>query len=115
VQAGGGDTGIPFLNFADKYTIAGSMLSPAILGTKDWTQIISSIQAGDALGSQIKQTANVITAVICKTTGNVPASVCGQDSITALTDSLVSYTTPSVSSGSELLLPDTAFESASMP
>jgi len=108
-------SGIPFLNFADKYVIPGSMLNPAILGTRNWTQIISSIQAGDALGSQIRQTSNVITAVICKTTGNVPASVCGQASIATLTDSLVSYTPPSAGSGSELLLPGIAFEKASTP
>jgi hypothetical protein len=72
-------------------------LNPSILGTQNQTQIISSIRAGGSLGSQIKQTANLMTAVICKTTGNKPASVCGQDSITALTDSLVSYTPPTTS------------------
>jgi hypothetical protein len=56
------------------------------------------------LASQIKQAANLMTAVICKTTGDKPASVCDQDSIVVLTGSLVSYTPPSTSSGSELLL-----------
>ena len=101
-----GKSSIPFLDFADKYVIAGGILSnPGLLGTKNWTQIISSIQAGDTLGSQIKQAANVITAVICKTTGNSPASVCDNPSITALTDTLVSYTLPSNGSASALLPP----------
>ncbi|MGD0477614.1 MAG: DUF929 family protein [Nitrososphaerales archaeon] len=100
-----GNSKIPFLDFADKYVISGPILSnPGLLGTKNWTQIISSIQAGDALGSQIMQAANLITAVICKTTGDSPASVC--DSIPALT---VSYTPPSASSGSELILNGVSF------
>jgi hypothetical protein len=110
-----GQSAFPFLNFADEYVISGSILNPAILGTKNWTQIISSIQAGDSLGSQIKQAANLMTAVICKTTGNEPISVCGQDSITALTGSLVSYTPSSTSSSSELVLTDPVVESASKP
>jgi hypothetical protein len=98
-----GGSSIPFLDFAGKYVISGGLLSnPGLLGTKNWTQIISSIQAGDSLGNQIRQAANVITAVICKTTGDKPASVCDQDSITTLTGSLVSYTPPSTSSGSAL-------------
>jgi len=103
-----GKSSIPFLDFADKYVISGGILSnPGILGTKNWTQIITSIQTGDTAGSQIKQAANVITAVICKITGEKPASVCSQGGITALT--LVSYTPPSASSGSELFLSDASF------
>jgi hypothetical protein len=103
-----GKSSIPFIDFANKYVISGGILpDPGLLGTKNWTQIISSIQTGDTLGSQIKQAANVITAVICKTTGEKPASVCGQASITALT--LVSYSPPPTSSGYELLLNDASF------
>lgn len=80
-----GKSSYPFLNFADQHFVLGSILNPATLGTKNWTQIVSSIQAVDTLGSQIKQVANVMTAVICETTGNSPASVCDQSSITALT------------------------------
>ena len=104
-----GQSDFPFLNLADKYYISGSIVDPSILGTKNQTQIISSIQTGDSLGSQIKQSANVITAVICKTTGNKPASVCDNPSIVVLTDILVSYTPPSASSGSELLLSGASF------
>jgi len=100
-----GRSSIPFLDFANKYVISGGILpDPSLLGTKNWTQIISSIQTGDTLGNQIKQAANVITAVICKTTGEEPTSVCSQSSIAALT-TLVSYSLPSASSGTELLLP----------
>jgi len=101
-----GKSSFPFLNFNDEYYLTGAILDPSILGTMNQTQIISSIQAGNSLGSQIKQAANLMTAVICETTGNKPASVCGQSSIT---DSLVSYTPPSASSGSELLLAGVSF------
>jgi hypothetical protein len=100
-----GKSSVPFLDFAGRYVISGSILpDPSVLGTKNWTQIVSSIQTGDALGSQIKQAANVITAVICKTTGNQPASVCGQESIAVLAGSLVSYSMPPERLGAESLL-----------
>jgi hypothetical protein len=110
-----GKSSIPFLDFAGKYVISGPILNnPGLLGTKNWTQIISSIQTADTLGSQIKQAANLITAVICKTTGNSPASVCDQDSIISITGSLVSYTPPSTSSGSELLLTGASFRARAL-
>jgi len=104
-----GKSSFPFLNFADQYYISGAILDPAMLGTMNQTQIVSSIQAGGSLASQMKQVANLMTAVICKTTGSKPASVCGQDSITALTGTLVSYALPPMSSGTELLLVGASF------
>ena len=101
-----GKSSFPFLNFADEYTISGAILDPSKLGTMNQTQIISSIQAGNSFGSQIKQVANLITAVICETTGKQPVSICGQSSIT---DSLVSYTPKSTNSSSELLLACASF------
>ncbi len=87
-----GSSSIPFLDFAGKYVISGGILpDPSLLGTKNWTQIISSITTGDTLGTQMKQATNAITAVICKTTGEKPASVCSQSGITELTASLTSY------------------------
>jgi len=104
-----GRSSIPFLDFGGTYVISGGILSdPALLGAKNWTQVISSIQTGDTLGNQIKQAANVITAVICKTTGNQPSSVCGQSSIMSLTSSLVSYN-PSAPGSDEGLLTLGAF------
>jgi len=87
-----GRSSIPFLDFAGKYVTSGGILpDPSLLGTKNWTQVISSITTGDSLGTQIKQATNVITAVICKTTGEQPASVCSQSGITGLTTALASY------------------------
>jgi len=103
-----GKSSFPFLNFNDEFTISGAILDPSILGTMNQTKIISSIQAGGTLGSEIRESANLITAVICKTTGGSPESVCGQSSISTVTDALVSYSPPSASSGSELLLAGTS-------
>jgi hypothetical protein len=103
-----GVSSFPFLNFADEYYISGSILDPAILGTMNQSQIIASILAGNTVGSEIRQAANVITAVICETTGNKPSIVCGQPSITVLTGTLVPYGSQSTSSGSLLALPDNA-------
>ncbi|MGD0395458.1 MAG: DUF929 family protein [Nitrososphaerales archaeon] len=100
----------PFLNFGNKYLAPYSLdANPGLLAGKNWTQIMTSISKGDALGSQIKMGANAITALVCKITGNDPTSVCDQNSIRTLTDTLVSYTPSSASSGSELLLSDASF------
>jgi thiol-disulfide isomerase/thioredoxin len=101
-----GSSSYPFTNFNDEYYIPGAILEPSVLGTNNQTQIISSIQSGGSLGSQIKQAANVITAAICGTTNNMPGPVCSQPGITSLT---VSYTLPSTGSASELLLAGISF------
>ena len=102
-----GGSAFPFLNFADQYYISGAILDPSVLGSLNQSQVISSIMTGNTLGSEIKQAANVITAVICETTGNKPASVCDNPSITALTISPLSYSPPT-NSGSALILSNAA-------
>jgi hypothetical protein len=103
-----GSSSIPFLDFAGKYVVSGGVLSdPGLLGTKNWTQIISSIDTGDNLGTQIKQAANVITAVICETTNEEPTSVCSQIDITNLTSVLGSHS-PGSATSSLALLPEVA-------
>jgi len=103
-----GKNSFPFLNFADEYYISGALVDYGLLSNLNQSQIISSIQAGNTIGSQIRQAANVITAIICKTTNLKPASVCGQDSIAALTGTL-SYSPPSANSGSELVVSGLSF------
>jgi len=105
-QAQYGKSTIPFLDFANKYVILGGLLSdPSLLGTKNWTQIVVSIQIGDTLGTRIKQAANVFTALICKTTSGNPASVCSQSSIMGLTVGLTSYSGSSAGVSLDFLLP----------
>jgi hypothetical protein len=73
----GAGSRFPFMNFGDKYVVSGSMISqPGLLQGKNWTQILTSIRTDDSTGALIRQSANMITAVVCKLTGGSPASVC---------------------------------------
>jgi len=99
-QQGGGE--FPFLNFNNKFYIHGSILDYGILSGMNQTQVISSILAVNQVGSELKQAANVITAIICETTHNTPALVCDNASITSITQD--AYSLPSTNSVSELTL-----------
>lgn len=80
-QVGGG---IPLLDFANKYLISGSLISPGLFSGKNWTQITTEIGTGTTLGYHVKGAANVFASAICKVTGGIPSSVCGQGSISPL-------------------------------
>ncbi len=103
---GSGD--FPFLNFNNQYYISGAILDPTVLGNLNQTQIIGSIgnATSNTLGVQIKEAANVITAVICQTDGNSPPSVCNNPSITALTSTspLAYVTSPPATNSASLAL-----------
>ena len=76
--------GFPFLDFGGTYVIAGSLLADtSVLQGRNWTAIIGSIAASDSGGSQIRQAANLITALVCKLTQGSPSSVCGASPIDA--------------------------------
>ncbi len=95
-------SGFPFMDFGNRYIVPTAMLYPNALGGKNWTQVMGDIRTGDTIGTQIKESANVITALICKLTGNQPTSVCNQSPINGLTISIASY-----SPGSLGLVPQT--------
>ncbi|HEX4256120.1 MAG TPA: DUF929 family protein, partial [Streptosporangiaceae bacterium] len=66
---------IPFVDFGNKYLISGSSYSPQVLQGKTWSQIATALKNPDsAIAKAVDGTANYITAVICKLTGNQPAS-----------------------------------------
>ena len=74
--------GIPFVNFGNTYLTTGSILSDYnVVAGKNWTSIIAEISVSDAVGTQIREGANLITAVICKITQGAPASVCSASPI----------------------------------
>lgn len=81
----------PFINFGNKYVISGAMLDPSPLGGQNWAGVFNDISTGTTLGTQIKESANVITAVICKLTGDQPGGVCKQSPVNGLTLELTSY------------------------
>lgn len=66
----------PFLSFANRYILSGSIYNPDLMQGKNWTQIVSIIGSNTTLGHEVKVVANAITAVICKLTNNNPEGVC---------------------------------------
>ncbi len=78
----------PFVDFGNKYVLKGSVLDPTLIQGKNWSQIYTDIANGDAVGQKIRESANMITSVICKLTGGSPAGVCTAPPINTITTSL---------------------------
>jgi thiol-disulfide isomerase/thioredoxin len=76
--------GYPFIDIGNRF-IAGTTYDPQILHGLTWSQIAANLHdpaspvAQGAVGS-----ANLITAAICKITGNLPANVCTTAPVRAL-------------------------------
>lgn len=81
----------PFMNFGNRYVVPGAMMNPTPLGGQDWAAVFNDISSGNTIGTQIKESANVITALICKLTNDQPSSVCDQSPINGLTLSIAAY------------------------
>jgi thiol-disulfide isomerase/thioredoxin len=86
----------PFIDFGNRWIIPGAMIQPESLGNDNWNDVFNAIGTNSSLGTQIKESANVITALICKLSSNVPGSVCNQPQITELTISIAAYDPGSV-------------------
>ena len=70
-------SGFPFLDFGNTYVTKGSVLAFAdIIAGKNWTSIMTDVSTSDGPGLQIREAANLITALICKVDGDSPAAVC---------------------------------------
>lgn len=81
--------GVPFVDFGNSYLAISSILpDPTILTGKNWTSILSGISTSDSTGIQIREGANLITAVICKLTQGAPVSVCSASPIASQTSSI---------------------------
>lgn len=76
---------IPFVFVGGTY-VAQLPYSPALLQGKSFQQILNEVNSSNpgAIGRAIDAEADGITAVICKTDGAQPASVCTQPGIQAL-------------------------------
>ncbi len=86
-------SGFPFVDFGNTYVTPNSLIgNPSILAGKNWTSIISGISASDGTGVQIREAANLITALICKVTLGSPASVCSASPISSQTAALLGPT-----------------------
>jgi thiol-disulfide isomerase/thioredoxin len=79
---------IPFIDFGNKYMIAGASYNPQLLAGKTWAQIATALKTPSSpIAKAIDGTANYITAAICEMTGNQPASAC-TPAVTALEKNL---------------------------
>jgi hypothetical protein len=73
-----GDEGAyPFVDFGNKYVIDGASYEATVLAGKSWTQVAAALRdPSSAIAQGADGAANLITAAICKLTGNQPASAC---------------------------------------
>ncbi len=81
------DTGgsIPFIDIANRYAAAGAMYSPDLLAGSTWQEIANNLeQSSTSQAKAILGSANLITAAICKATGDQPSSVCSSQTIQSL-------------------------------
>jgi hypothetical protein len=68
---------IPFIDFGNKYMLAGASYDPAILAGLSWATIATDLHdPSSPVTKAIGGTANYITAALCQLTGNQPASAC---------------------------------------
>jgi hypothetical protein len=68
---------IPFVDFGNKYAIAGAGYLPSTLAGLSWATIAADLSnPSSTVAQQVDGTANYLTAAICGITGNAPATVC---------------------------------------
>src|SRR5271165_1159974 len=68
---------IPFVDFGNKYLIAGASYNAGVLSKLSWATIAADLSnPNSAVAKAVDGTANYITAAICQLTGNQPASAC---------------------------------------
>ena len=73
---------IPFVDFGNKYAMSGATYLPDLLGGASWQAIAAELEdQNSAQAKAIVGSANLITAAICKTTSDQPASVCSSSAI----------------------------------
>jgi hypothetical protein len=85
------DSGIPFMDLANRYIISGTAINPQLLQGMTWQQIAATLSdAQNQVAEQIIGNANWLTAGICKVTDGEPGSVCGSAPISTLESQLTS-------------------------
>ncbi|MEU7875014.1 DUF929 family protein [Dactylosporangium sp. NPDC049140] len=75
---------IPFVDFANKAIQAGASYSPALLADHTHQQILDAVKDPNSqVGRAIGGSANALTALLCKITGNQPGDVCSSAAVQA--------------------------------
>jgi hypothetical protein len=68
---------VPFIDFGNKYMISSASYDPGILAGLTQPEIAADLtNAATPVNQAVIGTANVITGLVCKLTGNQPSSVC---------------------------------------
>jgi Domain of unknown function (DUF929) len=76
---------IPFVDFANRYAFNGAMYQPDVLNGMSWQAVAEALQQpGSAQAKAILGSANLISAAICRLTGEQPDAVCSAPSIQAI-------------------------------
>jgi Domain of unknown function (DUF929) len=83
--------GFPFVDYNGQYVSEAPLLDARVLFGKSWAQIAESLKdPSSPVARAVDGAANVITATICRLTGNQPASACPA-SVTALSAHFPAY------------------------
>ena len=72
----------PFIDVGNKYMFT-VIYNPQVLAGKSWSQIAAALKdPSSPIAKSVDGAANYITAAICKTSANMPASVCNSQAVT---------------------------------
>jgi hypothetical protein len=84
-----GSIGFPFINIGNVAIISGATYNPGILSGLSWSDIAGGLDdPTNPVTQSIVGTANYITAAVCKSTKQAPASVCMSPGVKAADKSL---------------------------
>ena len=76
---------LPFIDFANKYSVAGNTFSPAVLRSQSADAIaVALFDPSTNIAKGVLGSANAMTAAICKTTQDQPVNVCSDPVIQAI-------------------------------
>lgn len=93
------DGAIPFVDFANRYVMAGASYSVTALSGVTRANIAGSLaDPSSPIAQQVDGAANLLTAAICEVTGNQPASACATPTITKAKGALGTSSGPGGSS-----------------
>lgn len=83
VPSASDDGSFPFVDFANKYVIAGASFDPAVLKGLTWAQVAAALKdPSSSVAKSVDGATNLITAALCKATHGQPGNVCTSAGVT---------------------------------
>jgi hypothetical protein len=78
--------GIPFIDFAGRFTISGASFDPSVMEGMSANDVAAALaDPQSTVARNVLGRANMITATLCELTGNQPAAVCSSAAVRAIT------------------------------